>query len=88
MMCAGTLCSAITDHLPLYINIYLNLNIIENDIYILVRETYHLNVLILLYQIWKNVNGIWLIVYPILIVYMINLYQFSLINIIKTAHYH
>ena len=34
MMCAGTLCSDITDHVPLYINIHLNLNIIENDIYI------------------------------------------------------
>ena len=46
MMCAGTLCFDITDHLPLYINIHLNLNIIENDIYIyiyiLVRETFHL----------------------------------------------
>ena len=90
IMCAGILCSDITGHLPLYINIHLNLNIIENYIYIyiLVRETYHLNVLIILYQIWTNVIGIWLLVYPILIVYMINLYQFSLIYIIKTAHYH
>ena len=38
MMCAGTLCSDITDHLPLYINIHLNLNIIKNDIYISKRN--------------------------------------------------
>ena len=36
MMCTGTLCSDITDQLPLYIN--LNLNIIENDIYISKRN--------------------------------------------------
>ena len=38
MMCAGTLCSDITYHLPLYINIHLNLNIIENDVYISKRN--------------------------------------------------
>ena len=39
------------------------------NIYILVREKYHLNILIIVSQMWTNMIRIWLLVYPILIVY-------------------
>ena len=38
IMCSGTLCSDITDYKLLYINIHLNLNIIETDIYIYISK--------------------------------------------------